>query len=129
MHPNSYLVAVAMSSGSVRVYDIRAMKVKQHYILHDNTTSVGWHPSANFIITCGNDGTTHLVDMVKGKPIYSLKSGNLAKSCVGFSKCGVYFASGGADKLLEVIWICNFYKMKNNSEILDLGDEFYHVKQ
>lgn len=105
LRPTSYSVAVAMNSGSIRIYDIRAMKLKQHYVLHNNTTCVQWHPYANYLITSGEDGEICLIDLAEGKPLYTLKRQKEIKKCVDFSMDGVYFASGGADKLLEVLLV------------------------
>lgn len=95
-------MAVAMSSGSVRVYDIRSLKLQQHYILHDNTKYVTWHPYANYMLTCGKDGMMRIVDAMEGRPLYTLKSDKESVECAAFSKDGKYFACGGEDKLVEV---------------------------
>lgn len=91
-----------MNSGSVRIYDIRAMKLQQHYILHDNTKAVAWHPFANYLLTCGADGNMRIVDVMEGRPLYTLNAHNKAVECVAFSKDGAYFASGSKDKLVQV---------------------------
>lgn len=105
IHSNGTSVAVAMSSGSVRIYDIKASKLQQHYILHDNTKSVAWHPLVNYLLTCGNDGTMRIVDVMEGRPLYTLEGHEGSVESVTFSDDGDYFASGGHDRLLKVLII------------------------
>lgn len=107
-------VAVAMNSGSVRIYDIRALKLQQHYILHDNTTCVTWHPYANYLLTSGKDTNMRIVDVMEGRPLYTLTSHDKSIECVAFSNDGGYFASGSADKLVQV-WKTNFIYLKDSS--------------
>lgn len=102
IHSNGTSVAVAMSSGSVRIYDIKASKLQQHYILHDNTKGVAWHPHANYLLTCGNDGTMRVVDVMEGRPLYTLAGHKGSIESVTFSHDGDNFASGGHDQLIKV---------------------------
>lgn len=111
IHPNGVSVAVAMNSGSVRVYDIRALNLQQHYILHDDTRCVAWHPRANYLLTCGKDGNVIIVDAIEGRPFYTLKSHESSVEHVTFSADGEHFASGGADKL---VMVTNFAYLRSN---------------
>lgn len=106
VHSNGHSLAVALNSGSVRIYDIRCNKLLQHYILHDNATSVSWHPSSSFLLTSGKDKGIRVVDVLEGKPIYTVTGHETEVSCVRFDKTGDYFASGGADKCILVRIIC-----------------------
>jgi centriolar protein POC1 len=92
-----------MSSGSVRVYDVRMKKLQQHYVLHDNTTSTCWHPHANFLLSSGKDGKLIVVDVMEGRPLYTIGGHEGAVNCVRFSQDGEYFASGGSDRHVMVI--------------------------
>lgn len=102
IHRNDHTVAVATSTGSVRVYDLRSQKLIQHYVVHDNATCLSWHPSASFLLTSGKDRTLRIIDVLEGKPLYTLTGHEDAVSCVTFSKNGESFASGGSDKLVMV---------------------------
>lgn len=112
MHSNGHSLGVALSSGSVRIYDIRYNKLLQHYILHDNATSLSWHPSSGFLLTSGKDKSIRVVDVLEGKPIYTLTGHESGVNCVGFDKSGEYFASGGADKCVLVNIM--FFLMQTN---------------
>lgn len=98
-----------MKSGSVRVYDIRMEKLQQHYVLHDSTTSVCWHPCANYLISTGKDGKVIIVDVMEGRPLYTLGGHQGAVFCVRFSADGEFFASGGADRHI-MVWKANLIK-------------------
>ena len=102
IHRNGYSVAVAMNSGSVRLYDTRARKLQQHYVLHDATSSVAWHPYANYLLTGGLDGTMKIVDIMEGKPLYTLTCNSVGVNSAKFSVDGEKFASAGADKNIQV---------------------------
>lgn len=93
---------MATSTGSVRVYDLRSEKLIQHYVVHDNATCLSWHPSASYLLTSGKDRTLRIIDVLEGKPLYTLTGHEDAVSSVAFSKNGESFASGGNDKLVMV---------------------------
>lgn len=99
---------MAMSTGSVRVYDIRAQKLQQHYILHDNSTCIEWHPHTDYLLTSGMDGTMRIVDVMEGRPLYTLDAHEGPIRSVAFSKDGEHFASGGDDKLVKVFLFFKF---------------------
>lgn len=103
IHINDRSIALALNSGSVRLYDIRAKKLQQHYILHDSVTCVKWHPLANYLLTSGQDSTMKFVDVLEGRPLYTLGGHNGSIRSVAFSTDGDYFASGGADNHIMVI--------------------------
>lgn len=92
-----------MNTGSIRIYDIRNRKIKQHYVLHERTTCVDWHPNANYILSAGTDGTLKIVDVLEGRPLYTLRSHKGSVTSAKFSDSGDHFASAGADKLLMVL--------------------------
>lgn len=129
-HPNNVSVAVAMNSGSVRIYDIRALKLQQHYILHDNTKCVSWHPYANYLLTCGADGNLRIVDVMEGRPLYTLSAHEKPVECVAFSKDGYYFASGSQDKLVQVeLSNYNLNSCSAYNNFLGVENEFYISKR
>lgn len=102
VHSNGHSLAVGLNSGSVRIYDIRSKKLLQHYVLHDSTTSVSWHPSSGFLLTAGNDKSIRIIDVLEGKPIYTLSGHGNKVNCIRFDNSGGYFVSGGADKCVFV---------------------------
>ncbi|KAJ8943876.1 hypothetical protein NQ318_019358 [Aromia moschata] len=107
IHRNNNSIAVAMNTGSVRVYDIRNKKLQQHYALHDNSTCVSWHPQANYLLTAGKDGKLRIVDVMEGRPLYTLTGHKGAVNTCKFSVNGDFFASGGADQSVS-FWKTNF---------------------
>ncbi|XP_044745014.1 POC1 centriolar protein homolog A-like [Coccinella septempunctata] len=106
-YPNNNSVAVAMSSGAVRIYELRTRKLQQHYVLHTDTTYVSWHPHENYLLTCGKDGKVRIVDVEEGRPIYTLGGHDGEVTCAKFSANGEYFATGGGDNLV-MVWKTNF---------------------
>lgn len=95
-----------MASGSVRLYDIRSNKLQQHYQLHDFTTSVCWHPCANYFASCGKDGHVIIVDVMEGRPLYTISGHDGTVNCIKFDPKGTYFATGGMDRHL-MLWETN----------------------
>lgn len=109
IHSNGHSLAVALNSGSIRIYDIRSEKLLQHYILHDNTTGLSWHPTSGFLLTSGKDKTIRVVDVLEGKPIYTLTGHENEVNCVQFDKSGEYFASGSTDRHI-LVSISSFFE-------------------
>lgn len=50
-----------------------------------------------------------MTDLIKGKPLYTLKGHEGAVNAVEFSQSGDYFATSGDDRIVMV------WKMKSNS--------------
>lgn len=48
-----------------------------------------------------------MLDLLEGRPIYTLKGHNSSVTSIAFSQCGDYFASGSSDCQLFV-WKSNF---------------------
>lgn len=115
IHNNGHSLAVALSSGSVRIYDIRHKKLLQHYILHDNTTSLSWHPSSGFLLTAGKDKNIRIVDVLEGKPIYTLTGHEGGVNCISFDKTGEHFVSADSDRhvLVNTLPACFWGKLKH----------------
>ncbi|XP_060534972.1 POC1 centriolar protein homolog A-like [Cylas formicarius] len=106
-HANNNTVAVAMESGSVRVYDMRNKALQQHYVVHDNTTCVDWHPKVNYLLSCGRDGKIRIIDIMEGRPLYTLSANDNPVLNCKFSRDGHYFITGGSDHYIFV-WKTNF---------------------
>ncbi|CAG9766558.1 unnamed protein product [Ceutorhynchus assimilis] len=105
MHSNNNTIAVALNNGSVKIFDIRNKKLQQYYELHDNTTCLDWHPRAKYLLTSGRDGKLRIIDIMEGRPLYTLSDNGGVITCK-FSQDGAYFASG-VDRTV-VVWKTNF---------------------
>lgn len=55
--------------------------------------------------TCSADGTLKILDLLEGRPIYTLHGHHGAVTCCNFSSDGEYFASGGHDKQVQYTFI------------------------
>lgn len=101
-----------MSNGGVRIYDLTANKLRQNYLLHDNTSCLAWHPNGNYLLSSGNDSLLRIVDVLEGHPVYTLKNHEGPINTVSFTKDGTYFATAGADKHVMVyIFFVPFYNV------------------
>lgn len=124
------VLAVAMRSGSVRIYDLRLNHFLQHYLLHTapnkeqlqhstpsanvNTgcNSIAWHPSGAYLLTGGADNRLCIVDTLEGRPVYTLDDDESGvEGCggigaVAFSADGELFGAGG--RMYIKIWKTNF---------------------
>jgi len=60
-------VAASAADGTMKLWDIRDKSVVQHYDAHKGATrEIQFHPSGNFVISCGDDGATRLWDLREG---------------------------------------------------------------
>ena len=57
------------------------------------------------------------MDLLEGRPIYTLKGHASGITSIAFSKTGEYFASGGADRQL-LMWKSNFDKDGNTRKVV-----------
>lgn len=76
--------------------------MQQHYVLHSESTCVAWHPKANYLLTSGADGVMRIVDVMEGRPLYTLEAHEGAINAIAFSENGELFASGGVDNHVNV---------------------------
>lgn len=95
-----------MDSGSVRVYDIKSKELQQHYVLHEDTTSVCWHPTGNYMISSGTEGKINITDVMEGRPLYTISGHEGGIRTIQFSTTGDKFASGGSDGHV-MVWSAN----------------------
>lgn len=96
-------VACAQQTGSVRIYDIIAGRMNQHYVLNENVTSVDWHPSGKFLLATCSSGFISVIDILEGRPIFRLHGLGSALTSVAFSPSGQTFACGDANNHI-LIW-------------------------
>lgn len=94
------MVAVALSYGRTKIYDIRAQKLVQLYEVHagGSVNDVAFHPSGNYLATVGDDKTLKILDVLEGRPIFTLLGHTDSVNAVAWSKDGDMFATGGNDK-------------------------------
>ncbi|CAB3377735.1 Hypothetical predicted protein [Cloeon dipterum] len=97
--------ALAYPTGHVRVFDIRMpQELLQSYKAHDKAVhQLSFHPSGNYILSAHDDGQIKMLDLLEGRPIYTMSLHKGAATCVAFSPSGKLFASAGADRQV-VIW-------------------------
>lgn len=70
-------------------------KVLQLYEIHDGPVhSLSFHPSGNYLITAAQEGTLKVLDLMEGRPSYTLYGSKGAVNTVKFSATGDRFATG-----------------------------------
>lgn len=69
------------------MYDVHSGAVNQ----------IDFHPSGNFMLSVSDDGTTKILDLLEGRPIFTIKGHAKQVTAVQFSKDGKIFATGGKD--------------------------------
>lgn len=66
-HPNGTCMASCSTDSKIKVFDLRANRLIQHYEAHtDAVTSISMHPSGNFLMSASNDGTVKVWDLFGG---------------------------------------------------------------
>lgn len=61
-HPSGTCIGAALSNHAARIYDVRALKVVQHYASHEGAVNrVAFHPSGNYLLTASQDGTMKVI--------------------------------------------------------------------
>lgn len=70
-------------------------KVLQLYEVHQGpVNSFAFHPSGNYIITGSQECTLKILDLMEGRPSYTLYGSKTAVHTVKFNPSGDYFAVG-----------------------------------
>ncbi|XP_059351506.1 POC1 centriolar protein homolog A-like isoform X2 [Daphnia carinata] len=116
-HPSGTCIGTALANGVVKIYETRMRKVLQLYEIHNGPVhSLSFHPtSGNYLITGSQEGTLKVLDLMEGRPSYTLYGPKGAVHSVKFSPDGDYFATGGADNEI-LVWKANF------APVLDVAD-------
>lgn len=97
-HPQN-IIAVALSDGKVKLFDLRAHQLIQVYKIHaGSVNSIAIHPNGRYLLTGGEDSLIKVLDITIARPIYTLELHNGPVYTVAFNKSGDHFASGGSDK-------------------------------
>lgn len=61
-HPSGTCIGAALSNNVARIYDVRALKVVQHYCSHEAAVNrVAFHPSGNYLLTASQDSTMKVI--------------------------------------------------------------------
>lgn len=61
-HPNGWCIGVGLSSGVVKLYDVRVLKLLQHYGEHsDSVTKISFHPSGKYLLSTSSDSTVKVI--------------------------------------------------------------------
>lgn len=117
-HPDGSLVAIALSSSQIKIFDRRAAKLIQLYNVHlEAVNSIAFHPSGNVMITGSDDGSTKVLDLLEGRPIYTLVGHDDAVTAVAFSGDGNDFATASKDKQVRNCTKSDFRQPKSSLEI------------
>ncbi|XP_076641798.1 proteome of centrioles 1 isoform X2 [Halictus rubicundus] len=128
-HPSGSVIGCANMAGSVKLYDSRSTSLYQQYATHTGpVNTIKFHPKGNFMLTASTDSTMKVLDLLEGRPIYTLKghANGTSVTSIAFSSNGEYFASGGADRQL-LMWKTNFDRddvaHKNTRQIISCVKE------
>lgn len=134
-HPSGAAIGSGNTGGCMKLYDLRTGQLQQHYAAHSGPVNKAtFHPNGNFILTASQDSTMKVVsqklwrtilnhyfkhflslqvlDLLEGRPVYTLKAHTGGVATVAFSIDGDFFASGGEDRQL-LIWKSNFDRDDN----------------
>lgn len=123
-HPSGTCLVAGMNSGSVRVWDIRAMKLIQHYVAHEaDVRSVAFHQSGNYLLTASIDKTCRIFDLLEGRLVYTLHGHDREVRSAAFSSSGKRFATAGGD-LFVLMWNTNF----DNHDYSEDSSRFKNIK-
>lgn len=103
-HPDDQLIAVALTHGRVKVYDARTRSLLQLYECSatDAVTSVAFHASGDYLAVGTSGGEVRILDLVEGRPVYTLLGHEEAVETVAFAGDGKRLATGGVDRQVRM---------------------------
>jgi WD40 repeat protein len=88
-HPDGTCIASGSSDNSIKIWDIRSLRLLQHYDAHqDSVSQVAFHPNGRFLLSASQDSTRKIWDLRQGHILYTLYGHEGASSAVNFSPCG-----------------------------------------
>lgn len=116
--PDNNCVASSSEDKSVRIYDVRCSQLLQLYhAASSGVNDISFHPSGIFfmkttkigyyMLSTANDSKVKIWDLRQGKALFTLYAHEGTVNACDFSFVGDYFATGGADKSIN-IWQSNF---------------------
>ncbi|ODN02101.1 POC1 centriolar protein A [Orchesella cincta] len=100
-----YYIGVSTTAHSFLLYDARMEKLLQSYTnLNDGPVNdFAFHPDGDFAVTVSEDAKIKILDLVEGRPIFTLYGPRTGVLATAFSPDGKLFATGGKDREL-LIW-------------------------
>jgi WD40 repeat protein len=63
---------------------------------------LAFHPNGNFLLSCSNDSTIKVLDVLEGRLFYTVHGHQGPATAITISKEGDFFATGGADEQVTV---------------------------
>jgi WD40 repeat protein len=105
---HSHFVAVASSNAMIRIYDLRnSASIVQFYAPHtESVNCVSFHPSGAYLLTCSTDRSCKLIDLIEGRPLYTLRGHTKPLFSCAFDRDGSHFATAGGDSGVR-LWRSN----------------------
>lgn len=104
---SDFLVAVASSDSSVRLYDMRQGNLVQFYESHSSpVTSLSFHPSGKYLLSSSSDSLLKIYDLLEGRVLFTIQAHVGPVQSVAFSSTGENFVSAGNDRIIY-LWNSN----------------------
>lgn len=100
-----YYVGVSTTANSFLLYDARMERLLQSYtnICEGPVNNFAFHPGGDFAVAVSEDAKIKILDLVEGRPIFTLYGPRTGVLATAFSSDGELFATGGKDMEL-LIW-------------------------
>lgn len=101
----THYVGVSTTANSFLLYDFRMEKLLQSYtnLSEGSVNDFSFHPGGDFAVTVSEDAKIKILDLIEGRPIFTLYGPRTGVLATAFSSDGKLFATGGKDKEL-LIW-------------------------
>lgn len=87
------------------MYDVRERKLIQSYVnlFNGPVTSFTFHPSGDFAVCVSEETKIKILDLIEGRPIFTLYGPRKGIGATAFNANGNLFATGGKDEEV-LIW-------------------------
>ena len=104
---SDFLVAVASSDTSVRLYDMRQGNLVQFYESHESpVTCLSFHPSGKYLLSSSSDSLLKIYDLLEGRVLFTIQAHTGPVRAAAFSSTGENFVSAGNDRIIY-LWKSN----------------------
>lgn len=104
---SDFLVAVASSDASVRLYDMRQGNLVQFYESHESpVTCLSFHPSGKYLLSSSSDSLLKIYDLLEGRVLFTIQAHTGPVRSTAFSSTGENFVSAGNDRIIY-LWKSN----------------------
>ena len=102
-----HFIGASTSDKAFLLYDARGTSEKNVLQCYENlfegsTTDFSFHPSGDFAVCVSDDKKTKILDLIEGRPIFTLYGPRDGLCAVAFKSNGSLFATGGKDKELHI---------------------------